>query len=279
MCVQRGAPLPGTLGSRARPRGRAELGQSQRRSEPSAPGPGRGPAPLCAQSPTTRPPWRPVRVSRPGALPPRGRTPGHAHSPSGRGRGRGSAVGPGGGGGRCCCCSPEGRGEPAEPPGRRQVALGHNRLPRARGRSPPFSPFLQGRDIPLKPGRLEPPAPVGAFSLALSPRLSPLLPALGRAARCAFGGAGPVCAPAPGGGRSNGPWGSAWPVLWPAIGPLPRAGSKPGPDAELRPSPAARPAPSPPPFLCPLPPVSPPQSSLVLKSSKELARLLDHSLV
>lgn len=277
--MQRGAPLPGTLGSRARPRGRAELGQSQRRSEPSAPGPGRGPAPLCAQSPTTRPPWRPVRVSRPGALPPRGRTPGHAHSPSGRGRGRGSAVGPGGGGGRCCCCSPEGRGEPAEPPGRRQVALGHNRLPRARGRSPPFSPFLQGRDIPLKPGRLEPPAPVGAFSLALSPRLSPLLPALGRAARCAFGGAGPVCAPAPGGGRSNGPWGSAWPVLWPAIGPLPRAGSKPGPDAELRPSPAARPAPSPPPFLCPLPPVSPPQSSLVLKSSKELARLLDHSLV
>ncbi|XDB55537.1 hypothetical protein AB1E18_008999 [Capra hircus] len=254
-----------------------------------APGSRRGRrTPRNSQSPTTRPPRRPVGVSRPGALPPRGGTPGHAHSPSGRGQGRGSAVGPREGeGGRRCCCSPEGSGEPAEPPGRRQVALGHNRLPRARGRSPPFSPFLQGRDIPLKPGRREPLSPVGAFSLALFPRLSPLLPALGRAARCAFGGAGPLCAPAPHGARSNGPWGSARPVLWPAIGPLPRAGSKPGPDAELRLSPAARPAPSHPPFLCPLPPVSTPylpapprpQSSLVLKSSKELARLLDHSLV
>lgn len=257
--MHRDAPLPGTLESRARPGGRAEPSQSQRRSEPSTPGPGRGPAPLCAQSPTTRPPRRPVGVSRPGALPPRGGTPGHAHSRSRRGQGRGSAVWPREGeGGRRCCCSPEGHGEPAEPPGRRQVALGHNRLPRARGRSPPFSPFLQGRDIPLKPGRREPLAPVGAFSLALFPRLSPLLPALGRAARCAFGGAGPLCAPAPHGGRSNGPWGSARPVLWPAIGPLPRAGSKPGPDAELRLSPAARPAPSHPPFLCPLPPVSTP---------------------
>ncbi|XP_070328909.1 uncharacterized protein [Odocoileus virginianus] len=166
--------------------------------------------------------------------------PGHAHRPGGRRRG--SAVWPGAGGAPLLLL-PRGAREPAEPPGRRQVALGHNRLPRARGRSPPFSPFLQGRDIPLKPGRREPPAPVGAFSLALSPRLSPLLPALGRAARCAFGGPSASRPPAEAGvtvrgarpGRSFGPRSGPFPGLVP---------NTPHPEIE-----------------------------------RELARLLDHSLV
>lgn len=178
-----------------------------------------------------------------------------------------------------------GAGEPAEPPGRRQVALGHNRLPGHVGAPLLSLPLSPRPRHPLKPGRREPLAPVGAFSLAFFPRLSPLLPALGRAARCAYGGR--PCAPAPHGGRSNGPWGSARPVLWPAIGPLPRAGSNlvrtqscvqlcGAPRALPIPLPCPLPLSRPPPPSAPPPPPEQPRPEIEQGAS---TCLLDHSLV
>lgn len=110
VCVYRDAPLPVRSRAAPVPAGGLNRSQSQRRSEPSTPGPGGAQRPFVP-SPTTRPPWRPVGVSRPGAPHPRGARPGTRTAGAGGGRGEDRRSGPREGeGGRRCCCSPEGRG-------------------------------------------------------------------------------------------------------------------------------------------------------------------------
>lgn len=226
-------------------------------------------------------------MSRPGAPLPAGHARARAQ-PEQAGAGRGSAVWPREGEAGAAAAAPEGRGEPAEPPADGRWRFDTIAFPGHVG-ALLSSPFLQGRDIPLKPGRREPPRPGWRFQFGPFPAAVSLpLPRWDAPHGARLAAPGPL-RPGPHGGRSNGPWGLARPVLWPAIGPFP--GLVPNLVSTQSCVSALRRAPRPPipPSLCPLPPSRPPtsqraspprpQSSLVLKSSKELARLLDHSPV
>lgn len=132
---------------------------------------------------------------------------GHARAraqPGRRGQGRGSAVLAPGGGWAPLLLLPEGRGSPPSP---RPTAGGADTIAfPGTWALPPFSPFSQGRDIPLKPGRrglTRLALSVWPFSAAVS-----LLPALGRAAPGArLAAPGPSAPRPPMEGRSNGPTG------------------------------------------------------------------------